>query len=81
MCPDLAIALVLGVLSDFSVEETLATGLLRTKGELDNDFDTKFFDVGVFMTLGLFSLASALPRTVSLAGDCGDWEDFSSFWR
>ena len=48
MLPDLDP--VLGVLGVLSVEDTLTIGLLRTRGELGTDLDTKLRVFGVLKT-------------------------------
>ena len=65
MFPDLEADL--GVLGVLPVEGILVTGLLSTSGELATDFDTKVLEV--LMTWPMGALA--------LAGDLGDWVDFS----
>ena len=67
MFPDLGADL--GVLGVLPVDGILVTGLLRTSGELATDLDTKLRVLGVLMTWPL--------GTLVLAGDLGDWVDFS----
>ena len=67
MFPDLGADL--GVLGVLPVEDILVTGLLSTSAELATDLDTKPRVLGVLMTWPLGNLA--------LAGDLGDWVDFS----